>query len=192
MTDQIITDSLSVALTPGQEAQAVEDARRDPAAFTCLYRAYVRSIYRYLYGRLGNAEDAEDLTSQVFMEALEGLDRYRHRGYFLAWLFSIARHRLVNFYNRHPHEMDIEIDEIEENLSADSLAEAVQSEEKRNLLKLIHALKEGEQDLLRLRFVAELSFSEIGKLLGRSEEAVKKQLYRLLARLESQLEAGHD
>jgi RNA polymerase sigma factor (sigma-70 family) len=74
----------------------------------------------------------------------------------------------------------------------DPLSQVIRDEERQHLLRLIQALKEEEQDLLRLRFVAELRYVEIGALLGRSEAAVKKQVYRLLARLEIQLEAGHD
>jgi len=57
---------------------------------------------------------------------------------------------------------------------------------------LIRALPEEEHELIRLRYIAELSFSEIGRLLNRSEDAVKKSLYRLLARLQSQLEVSHE
>ncbi len=186
------TDSPPVVLTPDQEAQAIEAARREPAAFARLYRAYVRPIYRYLYSRVGQTGDAEDLTSQVFMEALQSLPRYRHRGYFLAWLFSIARHRLLNYQQRRPPETDIGSAERQAGPGADPLSQVIQSEERGQLLALIHGLKEEEQELLRLRFVAELSYAGMGVLLGRSEDAVKKQVYRLLARLESQLEASHD
>ena len=79
MTDLFTSDSISDNLSPDQEAQAIDAARHDPRAFACLYRVHVRSIYHYLYSRLGNLKDAEDLTSQVFMEALESLPRYRHR-----------------------------------------------------------------------------------------------------------------
>ncbi|MDO9129198.1 MAG: sigma-70 family RNA polymerase sigma factor [Anaerolineales bacterium] len=82
------------------EAALVERARRDPSAFAALYHRYLTPVYRYLYRRLGNAHDAEDLTAQVFIEALEGLVAYRERGKFVAWLFTIARHRLTDFYRQ--------------------------------------------------------------------------------------------
>jgi len=80
-----------------EDASLVEAARRDPAAFATLYRRYVTPIYRYIYSRLGNVADAEDLTARVFTEALEGLHRYREQGNFAAWLFTIARHRNGTF-----------------------------------------------------------------------------------------------
>ncbi len=192
MAELKITDPPPVALTPDQEARLIEASRQNPAAFAQLYRAYVRPIYRYLYSRLGQAGDAEDLTSQVFLEALESLPRYRHQGHFLAWLFSIAHHRLLNFQYRRPAEAGIDVVEQQAAPGKDLLAQVMHDEEKQRLLKLIQELAEKEQDLLRLRFVAELTYAEIGELFGRSEDAVKRNIYRLLARLESQLERDRD
>jgi RNA polymerase sigma-70 factor (ECF subfamily) len=60
----------------------------------------VTPVYRYLYKWLGNAKDAEDLTSQVFIDVLEGLVRYRERGNFAAWLFTIARRKVIAVYRQ--------------------------------------------------------------------------------------------
>jgi RNA polymerase sigma-70 factor (ECF subfamily) len=179
-------------MSPDEEAQVIEAAKCNPKEFAQLYRAYVRPIYRYVFSRLGNSVDAEDLTSQIFIEALKDLPRYHHHGYFLAWLFSIARHRLLNFQQRHPPEANLELLDEQESPITDPLSQVIQGEERRSLLRSIRTLKEEEQDLLRLRFVADLSYAEIGLLLGRSEDAIKKQTYRLLARLENQIEASYE
>jgi RNA polymerase sigma-70 factor (ECF subfamily) len=192
MTEWTMTDSPLWTLTPDAEARAIDAARRDPQAFAPLYRLYVRPIYRYLYSRTGSAADAEDLTSQVFIEALDGLPRYRHQGHFPAWLFTIARRRLLNFHHRTRPEAPLVLAEAHAAPENDPLATVVQKDETAALLRRITALDVDEQDLLRLRFVAELSFAEIAVLLGRSADAVKKQTYRLLARLQSQLEAGNE
>lgn len=187
-----MTEPHPTPFTPEEETRAIEMARQDPQAFTSLYRAYVDCIYRYLYSRVENKGDAEDLTSQVFMEALEGINRYRHQGLFRAWLFSIARHRLINFHKRRAPYAEGEGEEIEGSPVGDPYVQTLRDEERREVMNLIGALSEEEQEILRLRFVAELSFAEIGIVCGRKKDAVKKQLYRLLARLESQLEVSHD
>ena len=71
---------------------------RSPAAFAELYRQYLKPVYRYLYLKTGSPAEAEDLTSQVFLSALEGLPRYRHQGHFSAWLFSLARRKAADYY----------------------------------------------------------------------------------------------
>ena len=68
-----------VDLVMTNEAALVEAARHDPEAFAALYRRYLTPLYRYLYRRLSNAHDAEDLTTQVFMQVLEGLATHRYR-----------------------------------------------------------------------------------------------------------------
>src|SRR5512138_729305 len=94
----MVKDQTEIGLK--DEAALVEAARRDPVAFSKLYHRYVTPIYRYFYRRLGNAKDAEDLTSQVFIEVLEGLVHYREHGSFAAWLFTIARRKAIAIYRQ--------------------------------------------------------------------------------------------
>jgi RNA polymerase sigma-70 factor, ECF subfamily len=165
------------------ETALVEAARRDPAAFSELYRRYVTPVYRYLYKRLGNAKDAEDLTSQVLMEALEGLVRYRERGNFAAWLFTIARHKAIQTFRR--QRPTISLDEVEKlhSLSEDPLEQLLQDENIERMAAVFADLDEDQRELLRLRFTADLTYAEIGSLLGRTEAAVKMAVGRLLRQM---------
>lgn len=168
------------------EAALVEAARHDAEAFAALYRRYLTPLYRYLFNRLTNVHDAEDLTTQVFIEALEGLaaHRYREGGCFSAWLFTIARRRLVDFYRRHPHAALHDPPSPEPGLPA----RVEKSEDMQRLAGLLAQLDEDQQELLRLRFSAGLSFAEIGLLDGRSEAAVKMAVYRTLQHLRARWE----
>ena len=165
----------------------VEDAKDDPAAFGQLYNHYVQPVYRYLYSRVGTTHDAEDLTSQTFMAAFEYLPRYRERGQFAAWLFRIARSKMTDHFRGNKYEVDLEAAQRFAG-GDDALLQVIQNEEISHLTCLIKNLNFEEQDLIHLRYVAELTFAEIADLLGRREEAVKKSLYRLLARLKGQME----
>lgn len=164
--------------TVEEEAALVEAARRDPEAFAALYRRYLTPVYRYLLHRSSNVHDAEDLTAQVFLEALEGLaaHRYRKGGCFAAWLFTIARRRLVDFYRQRPCAPLGDPPSPEPGL----MAAIEKGEDLQRLDRLLARLDEDRQELLRLRFSAGLSFAEIGLLEGRSEAAVKMALYRAL------------
>ena len=172
------------------ETSLISAAQRDPAQFTTLYDRYFRLIYRYLYSRVGNAAEAEDLTAQTFLAALEALPRYRHRGHFSAWLFTIARNKAMDFHRKGIATTTLDEDHPDE--TDDPLSQAVQSEQMAQLAKLVRALEESEQELIRLRCVADLSFAEIAVSLGKREEAVKKTFYRLLARLHRQMEVNRD
>ncbi|NMB90110.1 MAG: sigma-70 family RNA polymerase sigma factor [Chloroflexi bacterium] len=156
----------------------VERARNDPAAFAQLYRRYLTPVYRYLYRRLGNEPDAQDITSQVFVEALDGLvrGRYHQGGCFPAWLFTIARNRLTDLYRRRP------VLPLDEHYSSDpGLTAAVEKgEDRERLERLLARLDEERRELLRLRFSGGLSFAEIARLEGRSEAAVKMSVYRAI------------
>ena len=172
------------------ELTLVRAAQTDSQAFGALYDRYVQRVYRYCYYRTSNALDAEDLTAQIFLAALEALPRYRQDGHFAAWLFSIARRKVTDHYRRVP---PVSLDEaallpIQSDLTLDLEA----SQRKEHLLRLIQSLAEEERELIHLRYVAELSFAEIGAMLRKKEEAVKKTLYRLLVRLKHDLEADHE
>ncbi len=163
------------------EAVLVQAARRDATAFAALYRRYVTPIYRYLYSRVSNEADAQDLTAQVFLEALEGLSRYRDRGNFAAWLFTIARRRAIDHYHRRPVAALDDISDPPEH--PDLLSPMVQREALEHLRKLVIQLDDDQRELLRLRFAAGLTFKQMGYVLGRSEDAVKMALHRLVERL---------
>ena len=162
-------------------------AQKNPAAFSRLYDCYVQPVYRYILSRVGTVHEAEDITSQTFMSAYESLGRYRERGQFSAWLFRIARSKMNDHFRRSRREVGFEAaGEILER--EDALGVLIRAEELSRIRFIISHLNEEEQELIRLRYVADLSFVEIAELLGKREDAVKKSLYRLLARLKGQME----
>ena len=162
-------------------------AKTDPVAFSRLYDHYVQPVYRYIYSLVGSTHEAEDITSQTFMAAYEALGRYRERGQFSAWLFQIARSKMNDHFRRSRREVGLEAaGEILER--EDALGALIRAEELSRIRFLVNHLNEEEQELIRLRYVADLSFGEMAELLGAREDAVKKSVYRLLARLKGQME----
>jgi len=163
------------------------EAKSDPVAFGRLYDYYVQPVYRYLLSRVGSVHTAEDLTSQTFIAAYEALPKYRERGQFTAWLFQIARSKMNDHFRKGRHE--VELEEAARMVDwGDALNQVIQDDELVRLRSLIGKLDLDEQELIRLRYVAELSFAEMAELLHKREGAVKKSLYRLQARLKDQME----
>jgi RNA polymerase sigma-70 factor (ECF subfamily) len=173
------------------EADFVLSVRQDPARFGEIYELYVQRVYRYLYSRVGNTQEAEDLTAQTFLAALESLDRFREDGCFAAWLFGIARNKVVNHYRHRENTTPLGEDDRSPD-AEDTLAGVIRSERAKALSVLIRTLPEGERELLRLRYLAEMSFRDIARALKKNEDAVKKSLYRLLERVQRQLEVLND
>ncbi len=174
-----------------EDMEMVHSAQESLAGFKRLYLKWLPLVYRYLYYRLGNVKDAEDLTSQVFLKVYEELPRYRDRGQFSAWLFTIVRHKMADFFRSQKPTVPIELANLTDQ-NSDLLAQTIQTNEIERLQKLIRSLPEEDQELIRLRFVVGLGYREIGALLNRKEDAVRKTLSRLLARLQSQLETSHE
>ncbi len=162
----------------------------DETAVAQIYDAYVKPIYRYHHARVGNAVDAEDLTSQTFMAVIETLPRYQDRGRFTAWIFQIARNKAMDHF-RGNHNESYVTELVADTVQADALDAIDRNESRAKLNTLMRMLNEDEQELLRLRFTAELSFVQIGQLLGRSEDAARKSIRRILDRLAVQMEAQH-
>lgn len=172
------------------ESALVRAAGTDVEAFALLYDRYVQPLYHYCYHRTNNVHEAEDLTSQTFLAALEAFPKYRRGGHFAAWLFTIARNKVIDYYRRMSH---VPLDEASAPpLHPDLAGESESAQQKRVLLSLIGRLEEDEQELIRLRYVAELPFAEIARALHKNEAATKKMLYRLLARLKGQMEAANE
>ncbi len=173
------------------EIRIIKAARQDPEVFGELYKLYVEQVFRYLYSRIGNVHEAEDVTAQTFLAAFESFDKFRQDGHFASWLFGIARNKAIDHFRR--RDRSTYLDGFSEIPAEDNtLAGVIKTEQAEVLSKLIQALPEEDRELLRLRFLAEMSYPEIARCIHRNEEAVKKTTYRLLARLHSQLEVSNE
>jgi len=169
------------------ESSLLRAACHNPAAFARLYDRYVHALYKYLLSKTGNVAEAEDLTSQTFLSALENLPAYRDQGNFRAWLFTIARNKWVDFCRKNSRLFSLD-NKSPAAMQIDFLQEVIQGEKSQVLSDLVRKLRKNEVDLLRLRLVSELEFGEIAVVLGKSESAVKKTYYRLIERMKKDME----
>jgi RNA polymerase sigma-70 factor (ECF subfamily) len=175
--------------TPDEDAAPVAESKKNVTAFAVLYDRYVQSIYRYIYYRVGSVPEAEDLTSQTFLSALEALPSYQHQGNFAAWLYRIAHGKIIDYVRSQQKQAPLKETYLAE--ANDMLAHVADDDEIEHLWELIHKLEDDEQELIRLRYTAGLPFAQIAAVLDSNENTVKKSLYRIVARLQSQLEDQH-
>ncbi len=181
--------------TPSTSYQALDDmaliqeAQQTPAAFGELYRRHLNGVYRYLLIKLGNVQDAEDLTSQTFLEALENLHRYRGSGAFRAWLLRIARNKTVDHYRRRKplaptEELELVADTSE---SLDALTEHTLALEQ--VSAKLRTLSPDRSEVIYLRLFGNLEVDEIAHIMGKPESAVRMLLHRGIRDLQAQLRA---
>jgi len=163
----------------------------DREAFGELYRRYVQRIYNYIYYRVGNPHDAEDLTARVFYRVLRNIHRYEDRGLpFSAYLYRIAHNVVANWHRDNQRRAEIPLDALWA-LQDDSPAPEVtllRNEEYERLMTVIRRLPPDRQQLLILKFVERLSNAEIGQIMGRTEGAIKSLYHRTLLALRRELE----
>ena len=174
------------------ESGLVERAKTDPEAFGILYERYVNKVYSYIYYRVGNHHDAEDLTARTFHRALDHIDHYVQRGApFSAWLYRIAHNLVANWHRDHSRRKVVSLEDV--NLSPPLREgpqhQAEQKEEENELLAAVRRLPADRQQLLILKFVEEMSNTQIGLVMGRSEGAIKSLYHRTLLSLREMLEA---
>ncbi len=172
------------------ESRLVERAKVDPEAFGQLYERYVDRIYNYIYYRIGNHHDAEDLTARTFFRALDHIDRYVDRGLpFSAWLYRIAHNLVANWHRDRSRHRMISLDGLLR-LSAPGSSpehEVERNEAQEALLEAIRRLPPDRQQLLILKFGERLSNAEIGRIMGRTEGAIKSLYHRTLIALRDDL-----
>ena len=168
--------------------QAVQHQSREGLPpFEILYDRYHTRVYRYLYARLRDENDAADLLQQVFLLAWKQGHGYEpSRGSVATWLLSIAHHRLVDFYR--VTRPSVPWETVSDSAAPDETPEAqIISEDSLTLVKkLLDGLSLPEQELLALRFAGGLASAEIAAIVGKSEAATKKRITRLLQRLREQ------
>ncbi len=162
------------------DARLAHQARADPEAFAELYRRHVRSVYRYHLAHTGNVKDAEDLTSQTFMAALEGIRSYRGTGPYITWLIGIAARKRALFFRRRGSRPEVPLDAALHIPTPSLLTDKAASRRLQmdQILDAFRNISRDRAEALILCFFSELSFVEAGLVLGKSEAAVKMLISR--------------
>jgi RNA polymerase sigma-70 factor (ECF subfamily) len=157
----------------------------DSEAFEALYLHYMERIYRYIYFRVGDEAQAEDMTEDVFVRAWESLPKFRlGKSHFTSWLYTIAHNLLVDHYRRR-NPVQISHEDLARFSDPGDLPERVISrkQEFEILTKSIQQLDDLDQEVLLLRFVEGLSHREIAAIIGKSQSASRVIQHRALKAL---------
>lgn len=162
----------------------------EPHAFDELYARYSPRVYGYLVQRLnGNAQEAEDLTADVFMRVYEKIDAYQPQGAPLsAWMFRIAHNRLIDAVRRRPRQGQVTLEDAPEIMAGPAFGGIDQKVALEQIKIGLERLTPEQRQVIVLRFLEGKSLAETAALVGRNEDAVKKLQARGLASLRRQVE----
>jgi RNA polymerase sigma-70 factor (ECF subfamily) len=170
------------------ELDLVKRARKEPAAFDCLYRKYYPKINAFVYHRVATEDVRHDIVSNTFLKAMSKIHMFRilesGRTSFSAWLYRIAMNEIAQYYRKKNSELRM-LDNYKSVSTQDG--EVMDYPIYDKIKSVMHDLKEEEKNLLALRFFEKLSFREIAEILKKKESAVKVRTHRILNKLRERL-----
>jgi RNA polymerase sigma-70 factor (ECF subfamily) len=163
----------------------------DREAFGQLYDAYVDTVHRYLFVRVGQRALAEDLTSETFVRALRRIDSFAWQGKDIAaWFITIARNLVADHVKSARFRFEVTTADMRDaDVQVDGPAEEVLARQRdERLVRAIRTLRPDQAECITLRFLQGLTLAETARVLGRSEGAVKQLQLRAIRALRTSLE----
>lgn len=168
------------------ERLLVEAARSDPSRFAELYENHFERVYAYIARRVGNRDDAQDLTSEVFHQALANIAKFEWRGApFAAWLTRIASNAIADKWRDASRERGNATGENFEGADFEEVS-FEEADERTRLFRLVKTLPSAQRRVVEMRFAEEKSIREIAQAIGKTEGAVKQLQFRGLESLRLQ------
>jgi RNA polymerase sigma-70 factor, ECF subfamily len=169
------------------ERLLIEAAQRDPRRFAELYENNFARVYAFIAYRVRDREEAEDLTSEVFHDALARISQFEWQGLpFAAWLFRIASNAIADRWQRNAKRREVPVDDLEEAGADDG------TERRAMLSQLVEGLPRDQRLVILRRFVDQRSIAEIATELGRTEGAVKQLQFRALHSLRMRMRSTYE
>jgi RNA polymerase sigma-70 factor (ECF subfamily) len=162
----------------------IEPTRAKEARLASLYEEYYDRIAHYVYVRIGDKSEAEDIASEVFLKALESLRTYEERGLPMqAWLFKIAHNMVVDHLRKATKYKKIPIETVEINDESDPQKTAETNIEMEKVAIAMQQLTDEQKEVIQLRFFGGLNSREVSVLLNKSDGAVREMQRAALEKL---------
>jgi len=167
------------------ELAIIESAKNDIARFAPIYDKYYEQIFRFIFQRLDDKEQAFDATQQVFLKAMDSLKKYEFRGVpFASWLYRIASTEVHNLFRAQKTQRTVNIDSVSVYDIIEEIQENKVDKYHDKIVEIIgNELNEDDLQLIEMRFFEKRSFKEIAEILDMTENNAKVKTYRILERL---------
>jgi len=176
-----------------EESRVQRAKQGDGQAFTQLYEDHFDRIYRYVALKIGDKAEAEDMTQQVFLNALQSISSFKWKGIpFSAWLFRIAHNQIVDYLRKKGKQVAVPLNESLVSSDSNPQLMAERSLDIKQLLLATRQLTETQREVISLRFAGELSIAQVAKIIGKSQGAVKALQHSAIAALRKKLLVEHE
>ena len=175
-------EAASSSIDRNEEWELVQRAQTmDEAALSSLYSTYYPRVYNYAFLQLGDIHAAEDLASEVMLKLLESIKKYRFRGTpFSAWVFRIARNRLIDLHRRRKRRGEVNLSEPLASMQIGPQTMAERALERGQLQLALKYLTDEQRQVIVLKFIEGFDNASIARILRRSEGAIKSLQHRAL------------
>ena len=165
----------------------------EEAAFAQLYEEHFDKIYRYLAFKIGNRIEAEDMTQQVFINALKSISSFKWKGVpFSAWLFRIAHNQVVDYLRKAKKRATTPLSDSLVSTESDPQLTVEHSLDIEQLISATKQLTKAQREVISLRFAGGLAVAEVAKIMGKSQGAIKALQHSAIVALRKVLMVGNN
>jgi len=173
------------------EQEEIASAQRDNRLFEPLYNRYFELVFRFIHKRVGDCDTTSDITSQVFLKALQNLSKFNNKGVpFSAWLLRIAINEMNDYFNRCKKSYLVSVESVDLAHLCDDCDVAEKEQQIEWLKKTLATLEKTELLMIELRFFENKSFKEIGDIMDITENNAKVKVYRIIDKMKQKLSAN--
>lgn len=172
-----------------EEKVWVQRAKKSPENFGPLYKKYHEAIFRFVYQRMNDKDLAYDITSQIFIKAMNNIHRYEDKGFpFASWLYRIAKSEVYQSFRDNKTHRYVNVESIQiADMIEDPLMKGIEVEDNENavqtMLHVLRKLKENEIQLIEMRYFEKRSYKEIGEILEITENNAKVKTFRIIEKI---------
>lgn len=152
-----------------------------------MYQQYAQMVYQYLMSLAHNTHIAEELTQETFYQAIKSIDRFDQSCKITTWLCAIAKNQFLAYQRKHPVTEELDALDVPGHLAPSAEQTVLDQEERMHVMRKLHACPEPYREILYLRLFGNLSFREIGEVMGKTENWARVSFYRGKERLRKEM-----
>lgn len=166
----------------------IDAAKKDPKHFRYFYDKHYKEIFVFIYRRTDDEEVTADITQQVFLKAMQSIDRYNYRGIpFSAWLYRIASNEVTQHFRDQQKFRIVRLENDDVNEMMDEDYGHIEFAKREALFSEMKKLNAADLELLEMRFFEKRTFKEIGDIKGITENNAKVKVHRILNRVRGKI-----